>query len=162
MNFIEFQLLFLIVVVNGAPVLTAALLGRLWAWPVDGGGTAPDGRPWLGRSKTWRGLAVALATAVALAWLLGLPPMAVGLTVGTATMAGDLLSSFIKRRLGLDSSSHALFLDQVPEALLPLLVLPHGYALDWPSIAEVVAAFVVLELLLSQILFRMRVRKRPY
>jgi CDP-archaeol synthase len=44
-----------------------------------------------------------------------------GLLVGAAAMAGDLFSSFLKRRLDLPPSSKATGLDQVPESLIPLL-----------------------------------------
>ena len=43
-----------------------------------------------------------------------------GLAVGA--MAGDLVSSFMKRRLRLKSEAQAVGLDQIPEVLLPLLL----------------------------------------
>ena len=161
MFLIEFQLLFLIIVVNGAPILGAVLLGRLGRQPIDNGYTLPDGRPLLGRSKTWRGLLAALSTGAATAWLLGLPPD-LGLTVAAFAMLGDLFSSFIKRRLGLESSSMAFGLDQVPESLFPLLAVAPRVGLGWLAIVELVVAFVVIELLLSRILYHLRVRKQPY
>src|SRR6478736_778738 len=39
----------------------------------------------------------------------------------TFAMAGDLFSSFVKRRLHLASSSMAIGLDHIPESLFPLL-----------------------------------------
>ena len=38
-------------------------------------------------------------------------------------MSGDLVSSFAKRRLGIAASRSAPLLDQLPETLLPLLLL---------------------------------------
>lgn len=161
MQLIEVQLLLLIIVANGAPILGAALLRNRCAYPVDGGLVLPDGYRLLGKSKTWRGLLLAPAAAAVMAWLLALPPL-VGLTVGLSAMLGDLLSSFTKRRLGLESSSMAFGLDQIPEALLPLLAVKGRYGLTWPAILETVVLFIVLELLLSRILYRLRIRKRPY
>lgn len=161
MQLIELQLLFLIMVANGAPVLGRLLFGRYGARPLDGGLKLPDDRPLLGHSKTWRGVLLALTAATVMAWLLGMEPQ-VGLIIGVFTMLGDLLSSFIKRRLGLPSSSMALGLDQIPEALLPLLAVKGRFDLGWPSILEIVVAFIVLGLLLSQILYRLNIRRRPY
>jgi hypothetical protein len=74
-----------------------------------------------GPSKTLRGLVVSVVATTLSAPALGLA-WTTGLLAGAAAMAGDLGSSFIKRRMGLPSSSRALGLDQVPEALLPELV----------------------------------------
>ena len=113
-----FQSLILIGAANGAPVLFARLLGTRFARPIDGGVVLRDGHPLLGRSKTWRGLAAAVVLAACAAVLIGLPWQAGALT-GASAMAGDCLSSFVKRRLGLEPSSMALGLDQVPESLFP-------------------------------------------
>ena len=43
----------------------------------------------------------------------------VGTLVATFAMAGDLFSSFVKRRLHLPSSSMAIGLDHIPESLFP-------------------------------------------
>jgi len=44
-----------------------------------------------------------------------------GAVIGSAAMAGDLFSSFVKRRFGFQPSSRATGLDQSPESLFPLL-----------------------------------------
>ncbi len=85
-----------------------------------------------------------------------------GLSIGTASMAGDLLSSFIKRRLDYPSSSMALGLDQVPESLLPALVAAGELQLGIGDIVLVVVLFFLVELALSRLLFRIGIRKQPY
>ena len=77
-------------------------------------------------------------------------------------MAGDLLSSFAKRRLGRPSSSQALGLDQVPESLLPLLACRVPLGLGWLDVAVLVGVFLVGELLVSRLLYRLHIRDRPY
>ena len=64
---IDFILNVLIVlgIANGAPILAARIFGDWFAQPIDAGGVASDGNPWLGSSKTWRGIVAA--------YLLGLP-----------------------------------------------------------------------------------------
>ncbi|GAB6047728.1 hypothetical protein JCM19379_15530 [Methyloparacoccus murrellii] len=156
------RLMLLLLVANGAPVLLHRWLGARGAWPLDGGRTSPvDGRRWLGPSKTWRGVAAALVATMLMAWLVSLPVM-LGFWIGLAAMAGDLLSSLLKRRLGLASGAMALGLDQIPESLLPLLLARDSLGLGVAAIAAGVLLFLVLELALSRLLFRLRLRERPY
>ena len=158
---IELQLLLLILIANGTPVIAAAVCGAWGAWPLDGGRVLADGRRLLGEAKTWRGVVLAPLAAGLGAILLGWPVM-VGVIIGVAAMLGDLLSSFIKRRLGVPPSGRALGLDQIPEALLPLLAVADQFALSWPAIAATVVGFIVLELGLSPIFYWLGVRNRPY
>lgn len=161
MHLIEFQLLFLIIVANGAPILGTALFGLWGARPVDGGLILADGYPLLGKSKTWRGVLLAVTATVVMAWLLGISTY-IGFMIGCFVMLGDMLSSFIKRRLGMASSSMAFGIDQIPEALLPLLVVKNTFGLSWLIVIEMVLGFIVLELALSWVLYLLRVRKQPY
>jgi CDP-diglyceride synthetase len=101
------QSLIIITSANGAPVLVARVLRARLARPIDGGIVLCDGHPFLGRSKTWRGLASAIVVAACVATLIGLP-WQLGALAATFAMMGDGLSSFIKRRFGLDPSSMAL------------------------------------------------------
>jgi CDP-diglyceride synthetase len=155
------QLLILLTAANGTPVIAKLLLGDKFATPLDGGALFVDGRPLFGPSKTIRGIVLAILAATGAAALLGLG-WKLGALVGTIAMASDLLSSFVKRRLGLAPSSQAIGLDQIPESLFPLLaarlLLPPS-ALD---IAVATILFFVGELLLSRLLYRWHVRDRPY
>ena len=155
------ELLLLLLAANGAPVLLARLLGDRWAWPVDSGVLLRDGRPLFGRSKTWRGIVVGVAATAVVALLFG-HGIAFGILFGAASLAGDLLSSFVKRRLGIQSSGKAVGLDQVPEALLPLLVCRGELGIGWPAVAVLVALFFFGSLLLSRAMYRFGIKKRPY
>lgn len=77
-------------------------------------------------------------------------------------MAGDLSSSFVKRRLRRPSSSRALGLDQVPEALVPLLVCRESFELSAIDIVLAVALFFAGELILSRLLYKAHIRDQPY
>ncbi len=155
------KLLLLLGVANGAPILARRLLGSRWGWPLDGNRRFIDGRPLLGSGKTLRGLVVAtLATACA-APVLGISP-ALGARMGLSAMLGDALASFVKRRLGLMSGARCRGLDQIPESLLPLLVVAGPLALSLPQIAAVTLAFYALELPVARLLFRLGIRERPY
>lgn len=134
--------LLLLVVANGTPVLAHHILGERFRWPVDGGIRFFDQRPLLGPSKTIRGITVAvLATALA-SVVVGLP-LRIGVLVAVWAMVGDVLSSFIKRRLGMPPSHGALGLDQGLESLFPLLAVRSHLGLSFPEVLATVAAFIV-------------------
>jgi CDP-diglyceride synthetase len=151
----------LLAVANGAPVIATRLLGSRFAWPLDAGLVFRDGRRLLGKSKTLRGVALAILTSAIAAPLIGLG-WEIGVMAGSAAMAGDAFSSFIKRRLDLAPSSRATGLDQVPESLLPLLACRDALSLSYADIAIGVAIFFVGEVVLSVLLFRAHIRDRPY
>jgi CDP-archaeol synthase len=155
------QLLFLLMLANGTPVIAKKILGARYSYPLDCDLAFADGRPWLGRSKTFRGVVLAVLVTTAGAALVGIS-WEVGLLVGVFAMAGDLFSSFCKRRLNLPSSSRASGLDQIPEALLPALACRHLLALAPIDMAVCVAVFFVGEVVLSRLLYAFRLRDRPY
>lgn len=95
---------------------------------------------------------VLLTTAGAL--LLGLD-LTIGSIVAAAAMAGDLFSSFSKRRLNLPPSSQAPGLDQIPESLFPMLACRDALSLTNTDIALGVGVFLVGELILSAFCFRL-------
>ncbi len=155
------EALLLLLVANGAPVLAYDLLKQRWAWPVDGGRRLADGLRVLGDSCTWRGWIVSLSATACCAWALGLG-WGPGLLTATAAMAGDAFSSFVKRRRGLAPGDRVLGLDQIPESLLPLVVLHPWLALGWLEVMLELAAFMALELAISRVAYRLGLRKHPY
>lgn len=155
------QLLVLLALANGTPVLAKNLLGRRFARPLDGGISFVDGRPLLGTSKTIRGVLLAILATSAGAPLIGVN-WRIGALVGSVAMAGDLFSSFVKRRMNRSSSSRATGLDQVPESLFPLLACRDALSLTALDIALAVAIFFVGELVLSRLLYRAHLRDQPY
>ena len=120
-----------------------------------------DGRPLLGHSKTWAGIACAFTAGSVAAPLLGLSIEA-GLCTAAAAMAGDLCSSFIKRRLGLSSSAPAPGLDQVPEAVFPLFTLRAFLPLTWSDMAIAPLLFVLGEITIAWLLEHSGLREPPF
>lgn len=153
--------LVLLLVANGAPILARKLFNHRFDQPLDRDMMFLDGRPLLGPKKTYLGLIASVIMTPLAAVLLNLTAW-VGVLVASLAMLGDLLSSFIKRRMGLDSSDRYLGIDQVPESLLPLWVLRDELELEAPDIFILVVAFFIVELVLSRILFRLKIRDRPH
>lgn len=156
-----FQGLLLAAVANGTPILTKWVLGDRWAQSLDGGVLLWDGAPLLGRSKTIRGLVLAVVMTALASSLMGLQ-LTTGAIAGAAAMVGDLISSFTKRRLGLPPSSRAPGLDQIPEVFLPLVTIAGRLGLSVVDITVGVVVFWIGEMILSRLLFAMKIRDRPY
>lgn len=154
-------LLILLTAANGSPVVAKKIFGGQLAYPLDGGVKFIDGQPLFGSSKTWRGILAAIFATSICAPLIGLD-FKIGLIVGVTAMLGDLLSSFLKRRLGLAPSSRATGLDQIPESLLPLLACWQLLSLTAVDIVAGTAIFFIGELVLSRVLFKFHLRDRPY
>ena len=159
-------------VANGSPILVRNAFGRICSnCPLDFNLNFFDGHPLLGESKTIRGLVTSLLITPVIALLIGLSFEA-GFIIALFAMLGDSFSSFLKRRLGQPSSSRATGLDQIPESLFPLLAFnvmiendaggSHELYLNWPNIMLIVLVFFILELLLSRLLYKMKIRDRPY
>lgn len=107
---------------NLLPPLASLALGDRFARPLDHGCTWFDGRPLFGPHKTIRGILVSLVGGSLVFPLLGVSWQTATFAAGLL-LTGDLLSSFIKRRLRLASGKSVFGLDQIFESALPALYL---------------------------------------
>lgn len=155
------SLLFLILVANGSPILARHFMRTTLSCPVDFGYQFIDRKRLLGKTKTWRGLFSSLIVTGITASLMGIG-WVTGVLIATGAMCGDLGSSFVKRRLGFRSSARAPLLDQVPEVLIPALLLMHSFQLSTMTLIMLVFVFFVLDVMLSKLFFWLGVRKKPY
>jgi CDP-2,3-bis-(O-geranylgeranyl)-sn-glycerol synthase len=154
-------ILLLLAVANGSPVLAARLLKHRFELPIDRGCKLRDGQALFGPAKTVRGLVVSICSTTVVALVLGFQ-WSVGSTVSVGAMAGDLCSSFLKRRLRMDIHAPCFGLDQIPEALFPLLLVQTRLGLSWWDIAVLLIAFVALQIGASRLLFILGIRDRPF
>ena len=158
---IYLQLIFLIIVANGSPIIGRWIMNGFWEMPIDGGAVFIDGRPILGTSKTYRGLACSLVGTLLAGALMGWS-WKISLIVSALAMVGDCLSSFVKRRFGYPSGAKALGLDQIPESLFPMLGMWNVLNLSALGLGLTVVIFVVAEQVLSSIGYKLHIRKHPY
>jgi CDP-2,3-bis-(O-geranylgeranyl)-sn-glycerol synthase len=142
------QCLVLIVTANIVPPVVSVVSKHCCAWPVDGGLDWFDGRPLLGRSKTLRGLILAVVGGAVVGHLVGLT-WTLGALTALSAMAGDVLSSFCKRRIGLRSSAPAPGLDQIPESLLPAIACAGPLGLSSYDIVTIVLLFTIGDAIVS-------------
>jgi CDP-2,3-bis-(O-geranylgeranyl)-sn-glycerol synthase len=155
------ELLLLLIIANGTPILLEKALGGRLNRPLDGGIVLGDGRRLLGDSATIRGVAGAMLATAGFASLLG-HGAKVGAVIGLLSMTGDAFSSFFKRRLGLEPGDKATGLDQIPESLLPLVAVSDRYDLGWVDIAALVSTFTLFDVVASRLLYRLKIRRRPH
>jgi CDP-diglyceride synthetase len=155
------QLLVLLTLANGTPIIAKKIFGPRFARPLDAGIIFFDGRPVFGHSKTIRGILASIFITTISAPLIGMD-LTIGAIVASTAMAGDLFSSFIKRRLNFPPSSRALGLDQVPESLFPMLACRDALSLTIADIALGVGIFFIGELILSRLMYLVHLRDRPY
>lgn len=157
---IVLRLIALIGVANAAPVIAKRLFGAYASQALDGGRRLADGRFLFGPSKTFRGIIVSTLATSAAAPVFDLPVF-VGTAAALSAMAGDLLSSFLKRRLGIAPSRMCLGLDQIPEVLLPCLLLATFFPLSLVEISLIVTGFFVCDIVASRLMFNLGVRDTP-
>lgn len=137
-----------------APWAAGYLLGHRLSAPIDAGMKLADGRRLLGDHKTWRGLLAAMLACVLAGALLGYS-VPLGVAFATLALAGDAASSLIKRRLHLEPGAEFPGLDQIPEALTPLL------ALSVPLGIGVGAAWMLTGVFILADLAAMPLRRHP-
>jgi len=155
------RVMVLLGIANGAPIIATRIFGARFGAPLDGGLTLRDGAPLFGDGKTIRGVVASVGCTAFAGSLMGFD-WVLGAGFAAASLAGDLLSSFLKRRRRLEPHAEAFGVDQIPEALLPLVIFRTPLGLTALEIVVLLGAFVALASLLSQLLFRLNIRDRPY
>lgn len=136
--------LLLVGVASSIPWALGRICGNRWGWPLDFGYRLKDGERLFGDHKTWRGLIAGTAACSVAGCLVGVGSL-VGAAAGLLALVGDATTSAIKRRLGRPPGAEVPGLDQVPEALLPLLVLRQPLGLSFASVIAVTLIFAVLD-----------------
>lgn len=143
----------LLAAAHTAPWAAARFLEDGFAAPIDAGATFTDGRRLLGDHKTWRGVIAGMLVCAPAAWLLGYS-VRLGLAFAALALAGDAASSFIKRRLRLSPGAEIPGLDQIPEALTPLLCLSGPLGIGVSGAWTLTGVFLLLDLAAMPLRYR--------
>jgi hypothetical protein len=134
----------LLITANAVPVIVGKLARDRASLPLDLGHVMPDGERLFGSHKTWRGLVSGIVACVVLAAYLDLPVW-LGAGFAALSLIADACSSAVKRRMRLRPGSEVLWLDQLAEAVVPLLVFSGPLGLQAGEITIVTAGFIVLD-----------------
>ncbi len=152
--------LFFLFLVNGLPPIVSIIVRDRYSLPVDGGILWFDKRPIFGSHKTIRGIAAGTAGGILAFPFLGIAWWLAGIAALLA-MLGDLFSSFIKRRSTLVSGAEAVFLDQIFEALFPLLFLNQYLFLDLRQNILILVIFITTAYWSSRLWLHLTARPLP-
>ncbi|MGQ9788207.1 MAG: CDP-2,3-bis-(O-geranylgeranyl)-sn-glycerol synthase [Candidatus Hadarchaeaceae archaeon] len=149
-------------VANATPVVLGG--GR----PIDGGRVFIDGHPLFGPGKTIRGFISGLIAGSIFGVLQGLATeqlhfySVLGFLLALGALMGDLLGSFIKRRVNLERGSAAPVLDQLGFVVLALLF---ASPVSVPSLEMILIILIItppIHLATNFIGHKLKLKDRPY
>ncbi len=120
---------------NGMPLL----LGGVPRHAIDNGHHLPDGERIFGDGKSIEGLAVGISFGLLTGSVEGvitgdLRYLLAGFSLGVGAMLGDLVGSFIKRRLKMRWGKPLPLMDQL--SFLAGALLLYGLVIRWPTLVE--------------------------
>ncbi len=141
--------------------------------PVIFGGGAPldfnrklGGKPIFGRHKTLRGTASGLAGGLviaALEYVFFSLPLELGVALVIGAIAGDLIGSFLKRRIGFKEGANVLLLDQYSFFVVAILFsLPFGGLPNYIGIVVIVILTGILHKGTNVLAHRARIKSVPW
>lgn len=149
-------------VANAAPVVLGG--GR----PIDGDRKFRDGRPILGPGKTIRGFAAGMIAGPVVGLLQGIwagdivTYALLGFLLAFGAITGDLLGSFIKRRLGISRGGAAPGLDQLGFIALALLFASPLRVPGWDVILTIFIITPPIHLATNFVGYKLGFKSRPY
>ncbi len=147
---------------NAAPVILGG------GTPIDGGRNFTDGRRIFGDGKTVRGFVAGLAAGTIIGSLQGAAKcqlsyyLPLGFLLGLGALLGDLLGSFIKRRLGIERGGAAPGLDQLGFVVIALLLASPIELPRWQVIVTLLVITPPIHLATNFIGHKLKLKARPY
>ncbi|RLG77054.1 MAG: CDP-2,3-bis-(O-geranylgeranyl)-sn-glycerol synthase [Thermoprotei archaeon] len=160
-------------IANGSPVVVIGKLIRKTT-PMDFNHKFVDGRPILGRSKTWEGFIVgticgSIAGAAYGIMLSNILWIVYGLLMGLGAMVGDALNSFIKRRLNIPPGKPFIPMDQLSFVLVAYALVKVagidslvGYNVGLTELAIIIYVVLVLHPLTNLIAYKLGLKDKPW
>jgi CDP-2,3-bis-(O-geranylgeranyl)-sn-glycerol synthase len=165
---------------NMAPVMFKNALKPL-AIPIDFGKTV-GGNPLFGSHKTIRGFVVGIALAVIVAlvqaWLSSYPPMQefslvdfsqgyaftamFGALMGFGALFGDLMKSFVKRRVGVEAGKPFIPFDEIDFAIGALAFSAILINISWQIAAMCIGLAFAFHILINHAAFYLKIRDEKW
>ena len=151
---------------NGAPVVGVKIFKRVT--PLDRGKVFIDGRRILGDGKTIEGFITGITTGTLVSFLQALMVgesflMIRGSLMAFGALIGDIIGSFIKRRLKLSRGAPAPLLDQLDFLLMALFIIHIlGFTLPIRVWLIAITVTVPLHILTNMIAYFIRLKNVPW
>ncbi|MBI9091290.1 MAG: CDP-archaeol synthase [Desulfobacterium sp.] len=129
------KMIVLLLFINAIPAIMMPFFSkaRPFGMPMDFNLRFLDGRAWLGKHKTVGGFGFGILAGGTMGYCLGFP-LALGFGSGFLAMAGDSVSSFIKRRFSFNEGTEVRILDQIFQGGFPLVLFHSTH--DFPPHAS--------------------------
>jgi CDP-2,3-bis-(O-geranylgeranyl)-sn-glycerol synthase len=149
-------------VANATPVVAGG------GTPLDGGRLFIDGRRIFGDGKTVRGFLAGLAAGVLVGLVEGALTgsfshyLLLTFLLAAGALLGDLLGSFIKRRLGIRRGGAAPGLDQLGFVVIALLLASPVFLPSWGVIAAILIITPPIHLGTNFAGYKLGLKARPY
>ena len=149
-------------VANATPVLLGG------SRPIDAGKKFIDGRPIFGAGKTVRGFIAGLAAGTFVGLLQGIAEgtllhfLTLGFLLALGALLGDLLGSFIKRRLDIKRGDAAPGLDQLSFVVVALLAASPLALPSWEIILTIIIITLPIHLATNFGGYKLGLKSRPY
>lgn len=151
-------------IANAVPVLVAKVIKR--RHPIDFGRYLPNGHRVLGDGKSIEGFISGIIAGVCvgcLAELKGFLMISEAFVLSLGAMTGDLLGSFIKRRIGLKSGDPAPLLDQLCFILTALAFYQVVFGLvDLFTFIIFLVITPPLHLATNYLAFKLKLKDKPW
>ena len=162
-------------VANMAPVHVRGV--NFFSWPLDFGATL-RGKPLFGANKTWRGLLVGVAAALAVFFVQQLlffygflhslafidysrVHVLLGAAIGLGALIGDALESAVKRQLGIGPGQRFFFWDQMDFMLGALFVTIPYWLSSWVVVLVALVAIFVINVLVQRVAYLVGLKSDP-
>jgi CDP-2,3-bis-(O-geranylgeranyl)-sn-glycerol synthase len=154
--------------------------------PIDGGRSLSDNQPVLGPGKTWEGFITGFCSGV----LVGILQVIIGpyllaviiqylliplelvpivlitvplvILVALGALVGDLIGSFIKRRLKISRGRPAPILDQLDFLIMAMVMGALITPLPWPLVIFLLIVTPLIHLLANVIGYLLRLKQEPW
>jgi CDP-2,3-bis-(O-geranylgeranyl)-sn-glycerol synthase len=167
------------ILANMMPVL----MKNHWAWlayPVDFNQKWFDGKNLLGDHKTWRGLISGTGASIIIVatqkWLMQYEAFEaismfpydqhsawlVGFLIGFGALFGDMVKSFIKRRIGIEPGKKFMPWDQIDAAVGAIALVSIIWPVGWWRSSTLIATTFVLHILVRNIGYYLKVNKERW
>jgi len=150
-------------VANATPVVLGG------GTPIDGGRLFRDGHPIFGSGKTIRGFVAGLVAGSIVGVLQGLVAgqaytyyVPLGLLLALGALIGDLLGSFIKRRLNIPRGGAAPVLDQLGFVVFALLLASPVMLPRWEVILTIFIITPPIHLATNFVGYKLGFKSSPY
>jgi CDP-2,3-bis-(O-geranylgeranyl)-sn-glycerol synthase len=151
---------------NSLPVLAK---GKI---PLDGGNYLNKHRI-LGDGKTFEGTFLGVCGGICIGLLLIIAQnfginvqykmtLDLAIILPILSIFGDILGSFIKRRIGVNRGDPILFLDQLDFIILPLFVLWMKYKFSLVSIFVVLLITLIIHIVMNKIAYVLKLKDKPW